>query len=231
MNDLRPVYLLAGGRDSRTYGDVVRAIVGQTGKKKPTIAYVGVASGENYGFYLMISSMIKNAASCAIKRVVIAGKNADINKAKQILESADAIFMSGGDVEAGMRVLTEKGLVQYFINLHQGGKVIFSASAGSIMLGRQWVRWENPDDDATAELFPCLGIVPIICDTHAEDDDWEELRTELMLDKEGTTGYGITSGSCLAVFPEGRLEAFHGTVVRFRREGNRLVRLPELTRA
>jgi len=44
------------------------------------------------------------------------------------------------------------------------------------MLSKEWIRWRDPDDDATAEFFPCLGIAPLICDTHGEQDGWEELQ-------------------------------------------------------
>ena len=47
------------------------------------------------------------------------------------------------------------------------------------MLSRQWIAWSDPDDDATAAPFDCLGFAPLLCDTHAEEDDWNELRALL----------------------------------------------------
>jgi len=127
-----------------------------------------------------------------------------------------------------MQVLKEKELIQYFRDLFDRGKVFFGASAGSIMLAKQWVRWDNPDDDATASLFPCLGFAPLICDTHAEADDWEELKAELKLDTEGTIVYGIMSGSCLKVFPDGKIEAVAGPINRYTRNSGGIVKLPDL---
>ena len=103
MNNQKPVFLMAGGRSSRGKGldPVMQAVFKEMEKSSPTIAYVGVASGDNWGFYLMIANMLKKSGDCKVKRVLIAPKKADLDKARSVLESSDAIFMSGGDVEAG----------------------------------------------------------------------------------------------------------------------------------
>jgi peptidase E len=228
MNVPKPVYLIAGRGDRKSFKSIIRTILEDTGKIQPTIAYVGVASGDNRPFYLMISTMIKEAGDYQIRRVLIAPRKANLNKARAILESADAIFMSGGDVEAGMRVLEEKNMSGFLTDLFKRGKVFFGVSAGSIILAREWVRWRDPEDDSTTELFPCLGITPIICDTHAEADDWEELKSALKLKEEHTQGYGIPSGSCLKVYPDGRMEALDGAITQFLKRGNSIVKQPEL---
>ena len=144
------------------------------------------------------------------------------------MQTADAVFMSGGDVEAGIRILESKNLIDFLQDLYQKGKVFFGLSAGSIMLCREWVRWSNPENDSTAGLFPCLNIAPVICDTHAEEDEWEELRTALKLKINGDIGYGISSGACLKVCPSGRLEAIGGDIARYIKRDNKVVRIDDL---
>ena len=119
-----------------------------------------------------------------------------------------------------MDILKEKDMTGFLSGLYSQGKPFFGISAGSIMLAREWIRWRDPDDDATAEIFPCLGIAPVICDTHAEGDDWEELKALLALEKDGTEGYGIPSGTAIKVFPDGRVEALGGAVPRYLRRGD-----------
>jgi peptidase E len=228
MNVEKPVYLIAGRGDGKSFKSTIKTILKDTGKTQPTIAYVGAASGDNWPFYLMVSAMIKKAEDCQIRRVLLAARKADLNEARTVLESADAIFVSGGDVEAGMQVLEEKNMARFLIDLFKRGKVFLGVSAGSIMLAREWVRWRDPEDDSTTELFPCLGIAPVMCDTHAEADDWEELKAALKLKEQGAQGYGIPSGSCLKVYPDGRVEALGGPVARFLKRGNSIVRQPEL---
>ena len=217
MNNRKPLYLLAGGRggDDKSTKQILREVLREIGKPSPSIAYVGTASDDNRMFYQFIADMIKQVANCKVNQVLTCSKRADLHKAKGTLESADAIFMSGGDVEMGMQVLKEKNLACCIQDLYKQGKLFFGASAGSIMLAREWVRWENPDDDSTAELFPCLGLAPIICDTHAEDDDWSELKMALNLRGDNAQGYGIPSGACLKVYPDGTVAALGGAVTRY----------------
>jgi peptidase E len=228
MNARKPVYLIAGRGEGESFKSTIKTILKDTGKVQPIVAYVGVASGDSRPFYLMISAMIIKAQDCQIRRVLIAPKKADLDKAQAVLESADAIFMSGGDVEAGMRILEEKNMAGFLIDLFKRGKVFFGVSAGSIMLAREWVRWRDSEDDSTTELFACLGITPIICDTHAEADDWEELKAALKLKEDCAQGYGIPSGSCLKVYPDGRMEALGGAVTQFLKRGNSIVEQTEL---
>src|SRR5512143_4087198 len=154
--------------------------------RRPSIAYVGAASGDSPSFFSMISAYLRRCGAGRITLAPLAGKRRKLEKTRAILESADMVFISGGDVEAGMEVLEERQILPFLRDLFERGKPFFGSSAGSIMLGRQWVRWKDPDDDATASLFPCMGLAPIICDTHGEAEEWEELRSLLRLAEEGT---------------------------------------------
>jgi peptidase E len=222
-----PVFLLAGGRGSDSKA-LFKAVFNEISGPDPVIAYVGAANHDDKGFFKFMSSEIAKAGKCRLSHVILSTKKADLDDVRETLRQADAIFMSGGDVEAGMEILKSKDILNIFHALYLEGKVFFGASAGSIMLGHEWVRWEDPDDDSTAELFPCIGIVPVICDTHAEGDDWEELRAALMLKAEGSAGYGIPSGGCLKVSHEGVLEALGGPVVQYMKKGQRVVRLDDM---
>jgi cyanophycinase-like exopeptidase len=231
MNIKKPVYLLAGGRGKKIFStfQLFGTIVRDAGKKDPVIAYVGVASlGDNPVMYSIISALIRLNCRCRVKRVLIAPENADLAKARAILESADIVFMSGGDMAAGMTILEEKKMVRYLQELYEKGKTFVGVSAGSIMLANEWVKWENPDDESTCTLFSCLGMAPLICDTHAEQDDWTELKTALRFKESGTIGYGITSGSCLKVHPDGALEAVDGVVVRYIAQNGKVERQADL---
>ena len=138
------------------------------------------------------------------------------------------VFISGGDVEAGMEVLEERQILPFLRELFERGKPFFGTSAGSIMLAWQWVRWEDPDDDATASIFPCMGFAPIVCDTHGEAEGWEELRTLLRLSPEGTLGYGIPAGAGLCVYPDGKLEAISAPVHCYANSGGAVLRSTDL---
>jgi hypothetical protein len=122
----------------------------------------------------------------------------------------------------------EKKIADFLVGLYRQGKPFFGVSAGSIMLAKEWIRWRNPDDDTTAEIFPCLGIAPVICDTHGEADGWEELQALLQMEKDNTIGYGIVSGTAMKVFPDGKIEALGGAVHQYAKSNGTVKRLDDI---
>ena len=47
----------------------------------------------------------------------------------------------------------------------------------------------------------------------------------LMLEKDGSTGYGIATGTALRVFPDGRMEALGGAVHQYVSRGGKVKRI------
>jgi cyanophycinase-like exopeptidase len=218
---LPPVYLIAGGRGAarRKGADpLVAAALATAGAEKPSVAYVGAASGDNAAFRARIYGLLRKAGAGSVTLAPLCGRRADAAKARRVIETADIVFIGGGDVDAGMRVLSETRIQPFLAELHAAGKPFFGVSAGSIMLARSWVRWRDPADDSSAELFPCLGFAPVLCDTHGEADSWEELRALQRLAPAGSVSYGIVSGSALVVGADGTVSAAGGEVHRFCRK-------------
>jgi cyanophycinase-like exopeptidase len=232
MPDKRaPLYLIAGGPGSlrvRGPDPLIKAVIESTGVSRPRVAYVGAASGDNAAFRIMIGGLLRKAGAGRVTLAPLCGKRADADEARRVMSESDLVFFSGGDVEEGMRVLSDHRLAPFLRDLLRNGKPFFGASAGSIMLAGTWIRWRDPDDDASAELFPCLGFAPVLCDTHGEGDDWAELKAALQLRPAGATAYGIVSGSALVVEPDGSLAAAGGPVHVFRKRGSGVVPLPDL---
>lgn len=228
MNSLKPFYLFGGSRNLFKTLSQMGRIIRDVEKVNPAVAFVGVAANDIWLIYTLFSIPIRIRCKCRFNRVLIAPKHADLDRARAILQSANVIIFSGGNMEAGMRILYEKGMVGFFRDLAKTEKIFIGGSAGSIMMAKEWVRWRNSDDNATAELYPCLGLVPIICDTHAENDNWEELKVALGLKGEGAIGYGITSQACLKVSADGRVEAEGGPVALYMFRNGKIDRQPDL---
>lgn len=230
MQNKKPVYLLAGGRGrTRTVPDpLIQAVYREFGKASPTIAYVGTANEDGLDFFNRMADYFKENGASKVRHALITPPRANLGKAKDILQSADIVFVSGGDVGKGIQILNEKNMTGFLIELYTGGKSFFGLSAGSIMLGKEWVRWPDPDNGESAELFPCLGIAPVICDTHDEADDWEELQTALRLEKDGTKGYGIATGTAIKVYPDGQVEAIGGTAYQYIHSGDKVERIADI---
>ncbi len=208
MSCLKPLFLLAGGSFGNTKAmlPLLSRALNECGHK-PRIAYIGTASGDNKIFYMMIRSLLKEAGAADVNLVRLAKTKPDLAAAKRTLEAADAIFISGGEVEDGMGWLQKHGLAHHLNELRVSGKLFIGLSAGSIMMGSHWVHWDDPKDDSTAALFDCLGFAATTFDTHAEDEDWKELKTALLLQGPGARGFGIPRDGMAVVDREGNIEA------------------------
>ena len=230
MSKLKPVYLFAGGRprNGQNLNPWFQAVFADSGKKSPAIAYVGAANDDRPESFAGMSTNLKEIGAVKVTHVALSPENADIQKAKQVLESSDIIFISGGDVERGMRTLAARNMTDFIGGLYRQGKMFFGISAGSIMLAKEWVRWRNPDDDDTSEIFPCLGIAPVLCDTHGEADGWEELQALLKLEKDNTRGYGIVSSTVIKVFPDGSVEALGGEIHQYAKRNGVVERIEDI---
>lgn len=196
-----PVRLIAGGRESLRRGgsEPLREAIASLGITRPTLAYVGCAAEDSAPFRLFMSGILRRAGSGKISNVALCGKRPDLSAAKGRLDAADAVFISGGDVEAGMSVLGRLGLAPYLRALAEQGKPFLGLSAGAIMLSSAWVRWRETEGEESPELFPCLGLAPVYCDVHDEDSGWSELRALLHLLPQGTEAWGIPAGGDLIV--------------------------------
>ena len=209
------IHLLAGGpgSDHEHLVGLLRQALQASCRPAPRIAYIGAASGDDAGFFRRLSSLLQQAGAGNVVLAKTCGRKAQQHAATQVaLTQADIIFVSGGDVEAGMRVLEMTGTIPALRERFDAGVPFIGLSAGSIMLGREWIAWDDAGDDDAVRTFDCLGFAPLICDTHAEDDDWVELHALLKIRAACTRGYGITAPAMLRVHPDGRLETLGGEV-------------------
>jgi peptidase E len=187
-----------------------KAALAELSRPRPLLAYVGTATDDNRAFYTMIHGMM-GATGARMKLARIASPKAKLSEARALLEDCDMVFVSGGDVEHGVKVLRDRDMVQPLASLARAGKPFFAISAGSLMLGREWVRFPHEDDESTAEIFPCLDLVPLHMDAHSEDDGWSELRVLMRLLHErgdvDPVGYGLTRKGALRVtIDQGKVE-------------------------
>jgi len=219
MSRRKPVFLIAGDLRSRHPGAdlLLRKVLDSCVVSSLSVAYIGAANDDDRSFCDWTSSWLRKSG---VGKVTLAPTVRSFERRffEKTCESADAVFMSGGDVEAGMDVVTKRRLSPFLSELYRGGKLLFGLSAGSIMLARAWVRWRD-DDDSSAILFPCLGMANVLCDVHGERDDWDELKALLRLSPGRSIGYGIRAGSAIRVDPDGTVEPM-GKIDKFVKQGD-----------
>ena len=210
-----PAMLLSGGQPMNA--DMMSCLMAPTLARnpKPNIAYIGAANGDRLAFFGMIKPLLLQGGARSVTFVKLARDSVDLSEARGTLSASDAVFISGGEVEDGMNWLKKHGLTEFLGNLYAEGKPFLCTSAGTIMMGERWVRWDDPEDDDTAELFDCLGVIPCVFDTHAEDEDWIELKTVLRLMGDGARGYGIPKGGIISADSSGALHALRQKLLTF----------------
>lgn len=219
MGPHAPVFLLAGSgpRTRRRAVRYHREAVAATATRRPLIAYLGAPSGDSLAFEKLISVLVfgptANVVPVRLKR-----RSTTTSTIKGILDDADLVFITGGDVDLGMRLIAERGLVGHLRALHDKGAVFEGISAGAIMLGRHWLRFPN-GDEARAEAFECLALVPASFDVHGEADEWSELRSLARVlpsvSPEQGEVYGLPSGGA-AAWRDGALRTLGTPLVRVR---------------
>ena len=220
----KPVYLITGGpsSDRKQMALDFHAALAATETANPKVAYIGTASGDSRLFFAFLKKPMRNAGAKSVTLVPLANKNPDIETAKRVLSDADAIFLSGGEVEDGILWLEKAGLMNFLAGLYRGGKLFFGVSAGAIMMGQGWSHWEKEGDDSTAGLFKCLCFVPFIFDAHGEKEEWKELKCTLRLMGSGATGYGLSDGGFYSVDGAGHLTVYRTAPAVFQNIGGEI---------
>jgi peptidase E len=208
------IFLIAGGMKSTNNKEILNGALALIKKKTPKVAYIGTASGDSKEFFLWIRQLFMASGAGNVTLVPIV-RRFDPDKSRDILLSSDVVFISGGDVNLGMKYLRNRKLVTFLRELYDQGKFFWGVSAGAIMLCRNWMNWRDPDDDDTVELLDCLGFAPLLCDVHAEEDDWVEMKRLLGFFPQGTVGYGIPANGALRVSADGKIKSIGSAPLRF----------------
>ena len=222
MSEEKPAILIAGGRPSDPA--IMTRVMAQAfnGVHEALTAYIGTANGDNIEFFRRMESGLIEAGAGKVVQLRLALEKPDLRQARDILARADVIFLAGGEVEDGMYWLDRHGLSKDLKALYHEGKRFIGVSAGTIMMGSHWVRWEVPGDDSSASLFDCLGIVPLLFDVHGEEEDWAELRAALTLSGDGARGFGLPRESAVSADSRGTLVNLHRKYLLFVNEGGRI---------
>lgn len=223
----KKIYLLAGGPGgSRKTTEQLRTALSECGSPAPSVAYIGTASGDSRSFMKWFERPLRAAGASGLRMVPLLGRRADRAEAEAVLKSSDVIFVSGGEVEDGMKGL-DTAMRALLRQLLEDGKPFIGLSAGSIMMCRAWPHWDDEDNrPEDASLFDCLGFAGEIFDTHAEDEGWPELKKAVQLEPDGFVGYGIPSGE-MAVIDEAGVLVPNPNLVRVVNRGGAAVLSPQ----
>ena len=177
--------------------------------------YIGAANGDRVPFFLNMKSILVGVGIPKVTHLKLAQNDVDVAKAKELLQKADVIFISGGEVEDGMNWLDKHGLRETVVEQYYEGKQFICVSAGTIMMGKYWLDMDEDNNHKNPKIFTCLGIIPHVFDTHAENEDWIELKTALRLLGNNSIGYGIPTLGLITATSDGKLEGINSDLLEF----------------
>src|SRR2546423_15442003 len=88
----------------------LKGLYAATGKPKPVVTQIGAANGDDRTFGMMTVAMLKWAGAGTVHWPRTTGRRKDPRAVREALAETDVVFVSGGDVEEGVKVLDELDL-------------------------------------------------------------------------------------------------------------------------
>ena len=132
----------------------------------------------------------------------------DVDEARKQIESAEVLYLDGGDTVAGVEHTRARGLLPSLKKAAKKAYLVYGLSGGACAAGPYTIGY---DDDGEGHVAPCYDMgIPYPIDVHDEKNDWPEMRALLEIvakDKKikKKAGIVIPTGSALVKTPEGEL--------------------------
>src|SRR4051812_35049861 len=168
--------------------------------------YIGAYHDDSDWGKVSVDFFKKLGAACSWPK--LSDPDLDVALAKKQIESADVLYLDGGDTVAGVEHTRARGLVASFKKAAKKAHLVYGLSGGACAAGPYTIGY---DDDGESNIAPCYDMgIPYPLDVHDEKNDWPEMRALLELangDKKikKPAGIVIPSGSALVMTPEGEL--------------------------
>src|SRR6185312_15762789 len=96
-------------------------------------------------------------------------------KDRELLENAQVIVLSGGEVGVGWETFERTGMKEVILERYAQGAVLVGISAGAIQLGRQAII--ETEGAFPKTLINAFTLVPALIDVHDEHDNWSRLTS------------------------------------------------------
>ncbi|MFY9826391.1 MAG: Type 1 glutamine amidotransferase-like domain-containing protein [Thermoanaerobaculia bacterium] len=198
MSALKPIFLLADSqllfwRDAagnRLLGRARAMIDGA-----PKAAYLGASNGDLPEFYdLFVGAMAEIGIRGSDCRHVPSHPGPG---ELELLDAADLILLSGGDVQRGWLAFEASGLKDRIVERYYAGAILVGVSAGSVQLGLKG--WSEDG------IFDTFRLVPFVIDVH-DEPAWSGLQRAVSAAGGRARGFGIPSGGGALYHPNGSLE-------------------------
>jgi dipeptidase E len=144
---------------------IERYIVKQARKSRPSVCYIGTASGDENAYAVRFYAAMAEL-DCRPSRLPLFARTPDL---RALVLAQDVIYVGGGNTKSMLAVWRDWGLDELLREAWRGGTLLAGTSAGAIC----WFESGVTDSWAGAlHPLPCLGFLPGACCPHydAEKD-------------------------------------------------------------
>lgn len=181
------IVALGGGRfDNGEMDNVTEHIISLTGKKNPHFLFIPTASFDNMDENddVMLCFM---KYGCTADILFLTHEDVTESIIKEKIESADGIFVQGGNLKFLMDTWLETKADKYLLEAYERGTVLSGTSSGAMC----WFT-EGYDDCINGGEFTfvkCLDIIPYINCPHYQSEHWQTFEKAI-------TGKEISGIAC-----------------------------------
>ena len=189
-----------------------KKIIELTGKKQPTMVFIGAAHGDDLSRFLAIKKYFGETFGCVVENLNLIDGSQRPNKdeLQNIILGADIIYIGGGNVTYLMNILSKTGVDNLLIQAYNKGIIMAGNSAGGCVWFDYYGNDEDDDFDGTFETFSpkkALGFVHGYFEPHwntkpeegIAKDSVSKNAVQRMLSKNNISGYGVDEGAALMI--------------------------------
>ena len=197
---IKPLYLLADSQLLfwKNGGDsLAERIRADLDSQKAKAAYIGASNGDQPEFYSLFQAAMEGMGISNCRSVPSQPSKEDIS----LIEEADLILLSGGDVERGWRTFEQNGLKELLPRKRFDGAILMGVSAGAVQLGLGCL-----SNSAQPKQIDMFRFAPFYVGAHDEENDWWDLRALVNLSQTDTRAIGIPAGGGAVYQSDGTLE-------------------------
>ncbi len=213
-------YLLEGGTCGYSFYD---ELITLSGKENPHVLYIGMAGIDETTGWDAIKSEMCTWRGCTTDILLL--EDLPTDTARQKIEAADIIYVTGGDSRMLLERLRHHGTDSIIREAAAKGTVMSGSSAGAICFGAYGT--SGIRDDRFENLYG-TGCVDVIVCPHGNEQKRVEEMKKLLLEDATFVGVAVDyacleiSGGMYRIYTE---EGYHkpGTGIRYRNENGEII--------
>lgn len=192
-----------GSLDSGETLPIDREIIEETDKDNPKALFIPTASEDSEGYIEAFHETYEDRLGCETDTLKLTKENYTEEEIEEKVDSADLIYVGGGNTRGMLEVWREKGVDKRLKEAYTNGKVLSGLSAGAIC----WFEYghsdsESYEQDGEWKFIQVEGlnlIENVIFCPHYHQENREASFEQMMRDNPDKTGIAVDNKAAAKV--------------------------------